>query len=109
MEALNTSAANNLGALLIALAVVCVVLAGLLFKYIGKINALQKKYDFFTNGKETNIDTVLTDALTELRQTKAELDALQEKHDRLRQQVKGCLQQIKIERQHQKLSFHPKH
>lgn len=98
MEALNMNASNNLAALLMLLAFMIVVLAVLLAKSMGRLNALQKKYDFFTNGQEANIDTVLTDTLTELRQTKAELAQLQDKHAKLREQVKGCLQQIKIER-----------
>lgn len=98
MEALNMNASNNLFALLCALAFMIIILAVLLAKYIGKVNALQKKYDFFTEGEEANIDMVLTETLTELRQTKAELAQLKERHSKLREQVKGCLQQIKIER-----------
>lgn len=98
MEALNMNASNNLFALLCALAFIIIILAVLLARYIGKVNALQKKYDFFTEGEEANIDMVLTETLTELRQTKAELAQLKERHSKLREQVKGCLQQIKIER-----------
>ena len=63
-----------------------------------KTTKLQKKYDFFTKGQEINIDQVLTNALEELEQTQIALKELQDKHQQLRQQVKGCLQKVKMER-----------
>ena len=83
----------------------CVVLLGLLFFAIGigfgvrsRLNELQKKYDFFTQGKEANIDEVLTDTLNELHKTKAELAELQQEHAKLKEQVQGCLQTVKLVR-----------
>ena len=67
---------NNLAVVIAVLGLIIVVLAGKLFSVQSKLNSLQKKYDFFTQGKEVNIDTVLTDTLSELGKTKAELAAL---------------------------------
>ena len=77
------------------LILVLLILIIILYK---KNQAMKEKYEFFTNGKEANIDTVLTDTLTELRATKEELAALQQKHADLRQKVRGCLQTVKLER-----------
>ena len=71
-------------------------MAGLLFSVKGKLNALQAKYDFFTQGEEANIDTVLTKTLNELHKSQAELAVLQEKHAKLQEQVQGCLQNVKL-------------
>lgn len=57
-----------------------------------------KKYDFFTQGKEANIDEVLTRTLDELNTTRAELAELQDKHARLKKQVQNCLQNVKMVR-----------
>ncbi len=85
--------------------IIFVVMLGLLFFAIGigcglrsRLGELQKKYDFFTQGKEANIDEVLTDALTELHKTQAELAKLQEENAKLYEQVQGCLQNVKLVR-----------
>ncbi|WP_405379436.1 DUF4446 family protein [Phascolarctobacterium sp.] len=98
MEQANLAAANNLVAILGVLALVVVILAVMLVQLKGKLNALQAKYDFFTQGEEANIDTVLTNTLQELQATKAELAALQEKHAKLYEQVQGCLQHADLVR-----------
>ena len=98
MENLNQVFLNN--AATVFLLEGCIIFILLIFvivlnkKYIN----LKKKYDFFTEGKEANIDTVLTETLTELRATKEDLAALQQKHSDLRQRVRGCLQTVKLER-----------
>lgn len=98
MENLNMFVGQYIG-------IIFVVLLGLLFFAIGigfgvrsRMNELQKKYDFFTQGKEANIDEVLTDTLNELHKTQAELAALQEKHAKLYEQVQGCLQSVRMVR-----------
>ena len=98
MENLNVLVGQYIG-------VVCVVLLGLALFAMGisfglrsRLNALQKKYDFFTQGKEANIDEVLTATLSELQKTQAELAALQEKHEKLYEQTQGCLQTVKMVR-----------
>lgn len=96
MEGANLALSNNLTVVIAVLGLIIVVLAGKLFSVQSKLNSLQKKYDFFTQGKEVNIDTVLTDTLSELGKTKAELAALEEQHAKLHGQVQGCLQTVKL-------------
>ena len=96
MEGANLALSNNLTVVIAVLVLVIMILAGLLFSVKGKLNALQAKYDYFTQGKEANIDVVLTDTLTELHKTQAELAELQDKHAKLQAQVQGCLQNVKL-------------
>ena len=96
MEGANLALSNNLTVVIAVLVLVIMILAGLLFSVKGKLNALQAKYDYFTQGKEANIDVVLTDTLTELHKTQAELAELQEKYAKLQAQVQGCLQNVKL-------------
>ena len=96
MEGANLALSNNLTVVIAVLVLVIMILAGLLFSVKGKLNALQSKYDYFTQGKEANIDVVLTDTLTELHKTQAELAELQAKHAKLQAQVQGCLQNVKL-------------
>lgn len=98
MENLNMFVGQYIG-------VICVVLLGLLFFSIGigcglrsRMSELQKKYDFFTQGKEANIDEVLTATLNELHKTQAELAEMQEKHAKLYAQTQNCLQNVKMVR-----------
>ena len=96
MEGANLALSNNLTVVIAVLVLVIMILAGLLFSVKGKLNALQAKYDYSTQGKEANIDVVLTDTLTELHKTQAELAELQAKHAKLQAQVQGCLQNVKL-------------
>ena len=98
MEQINALLAANLGAVLIGLVVLVLVLLVMLICVKGKLNTLQKKYDFFTQGESTDIDTLLTNTLVELRKAKEDLADLTEKHKALREQVKGCVQTVKLER-----------
>ena len=98
MEQINAILAANLGAVVIGLVVLVLVLLVMLISVKGKLNTLQKTYDFFTQGESTDIDTLLTNTLVELRKAKEDLAALTEKHKALREQVKGCLQTVKLER-----------
>lgn len=98
MAQLNGALLNNLAAVVGALSVLLLVALVLLMKAQSKLNTLQKKYDFFTQGEEVNIDQVLTRTLNELAATKAELAQLQDKHNKLREQVSGCLQIVKMNR-----------
>lgn len=70
----------------------------LLISYKKQVNQLQAKYDFFLKGEEGNIDQVLTKALEELEKSQKELETLKEKHNQLREQVKGCIQKVKLVR-----------
>ena len=96
VEGANLALSNNLAVIVAVLGLVIVVMDGLLFSMKGKLNALHAKYDFFTQGEEANIDTVLTKTLNELHKSQAELAVLQEKHAKLQEQVQGCLQNVKL-------------
>lgn len=92
MEQANLLVNTHSAAIIIVLLGVILVALGMCFSLQGRLNKLQKKYDFFTQGKEANIDVVLTDTLQN------ELAALQDKHQKLHAQVQNCLQNIKIVR-----------
>ena len=96
MEGANTALSNNLTVVIAVLSLMIVLLAGLLFSVKSKLTALQAKYDFFTQGQEANIDTVLTNTLQDLHETQAELAELKKQHEKLHQQVQGCLQNVKL-------------
>ncbi len=91
MEQANLLVNTHSAAIIIVLLLIVLVALGMCFSLQGKLNKLQKKYDFFTQGKEANIDVVLTDTLQELH-------ALQNEHQKLHAQVQNCLQNIKIVR-----------
>ncbi len=98
MEQINLLLGQNLAVLLAVFAVIILILLILLFNVKGKLNALQKKYDFFMQGEDMSVDTLLTNTLTDLRKAQEELAELKSKHTALREQVKGCLQTVKLER-----------
>lgn len=99
MENLNLLISKNIFVIIICLSVVIVLLAGYLISLKSSLNNLQRKYDFFTKSSgDMNIDAVLTKNMEELAKAQQELAVLQEKHTRLRQQVKGCIQTVKLER-----------
>lgn len=88
---------NSLVIFVILLAILLIMLI-MLISYKKQVSKLQEKYDFFLKGKNGNIDQLLTDTLAELDKTKIELRELQQKHSALRNQVKGCIQKVKMER-----------
>ena len=98
MEQANLLVNTHSAAIIIVLLLIVLVALGMCFSLQGKLNKLQKNYDFFTQGKEANIDVVLTDTLQELHALQNELAALQDEHQKLHAQVQNCLQNIKIVR-----------
>lgn len=98
MEQANLLVNTHSAAIIMVLLLIVLVALGMCFSLQGKLNKLQKKYDFFTQGKEANIDVVLTDTLQELRAVRNELAVLQDEHQKLHAQVQNCLQNIKIVR-----------
>ena len=94
MEGANLALSNNLTVIVAILGLVILALVIFLFRLKSKLNALQAKYDFFTQGKEANIDVVLTETLNELHKAQSELAALENKHAKLHEQ--GLLQNILI-------------
>lgn len=98
MEEINLWLGGNLAVIVALLFLIIIALVIWLCSLKSKLNALQAKYDFFTQGKEANIDTVLTDTLSELHQARQELQDLQNRHGKLHEQVQGCLQTVKLTR-----------
>ena len=98
MDQANLFVNTHSAVIIIVLLGVILVALGMCFGLRSRLNKLQTKYDFFTQGKEANIDIVLTDTLQELHAVQAELAALQEKHQKLHAQVQNCLQNVKVVR-----------
>lgn len=101
MEQLNVMIGQHLavfGVILLAVVVLFIIMLALFISTRKKMGALQKKYDFFTEGKEANVDMVLTDTLHKLHEVQAELAALETKHKELHEQVQRCLQNVKLVR-----------
>lgn len=99
MENLNLLAGQYAFIIAVVLFAAVVILLGLLCATRKRLSHMQEKYDFFTQSSgDINIDQVLTKTLQELETTKKELQQLQEQHGKLREQVKGCIQKVKIER-----------
>lgn len=99
MEYLNLVVGNNIFIITVILAVIVVLLFIYLIVLNSNLKKLQKKYDFFMqHNADMNIDQVLTKALEDVREARENLQVLQEKHQNLREQVKGCIQKVKIER-----------
>ena len=63
-----------------------------------ELQGLKEKYDFFTQGDNVNWDELLTKTLTEVRAAKAEMQALEENQQAMREQMKGCVQKVKLMR-----------
>lgn len=89
MEQANLLVNTHSAAIIIVLLLIVLVALGMCFSLQGRLNKLQKKYDFFTQGKEANIDVVLTDTLQELRTVQNELAVLQDEHQKLHVQVQN--------------------
>lgn len=98
MEELNLLAGQHIFIITVLLAAVIFILLIMLVMTRKKLTVMQDKYDYFTKGSEVNIDQVLTKTLQELEKTQAELQQLQQKHGQLREQIKGCIQKVKMER-----------
>lgn len=98
MEELNLLAGQHIFIITVLLAAVIFILLIMLVMTRKKLAVMQAKYDYFTKGSEANIDQVLTRTLQELEKTQEELQQLQQKHGQLREQVKGCIQKVKMER-----------
>ncbi len=98
MQALNASFINHAAVLWGLLGLFCLVLLLLLLQTRSRLARLQQKYDFFTRGKRTNIDGLLTTVLQELRTEEAARAELEKQYQALAQQTEGCLQVVKMKR-----------
>ncbi len=87
------------------LLVIVVVMLALLIKLFltcksqkKELQELKAKYDFFTQGDDKNWDEILTKTLTEVRAAKADLQKLEQHQQAMREQMKGCVQKVKLMR-----------
>ncbi len=88
MEQANLLVNTHSAAIIIVLLLIVLVALGMCFSLQGRLNKLQKKYDFFTQGKEANIDVVLTDTLQELRAVQNELQLC-------RMSIRSCMRRCR--------------
>lgn len=80
------------------LGIIVVILLVLVIQQRNTINALKKKYEYFTKGKDINIDQVLLQTMERMDTSEKELADLKKKHEALNEKVKGCLQVVKLNR-----------
>lgn len=77
---------------------IVLVLLILVVQQRNTINSLKKKYEYFTKGKDINIDQALITTMEELDKTEKDLELLRQKHEALCNKVSGCLQNVKLTR-----------
>ena len=92
MENVNLIMQNYLFVIILVLVVLLLLLFKMYSSQSKKLTALQKKYDFFTQGDDKNWDEILTQTLTEVRAAKAELDELEQRHQAMRSDGSACRQ-----------------
>ena len=92
MENINLVLQNYLLLVIIVLLALVIMLYVMYKGQKKELQALKEKYDFFTQGDNVNWDELLTKTLTEVRAAKAEMQ------QRMREQMKGCVQKVKLMR-----------
>ena len=98
MENINLLLQNYLLVIILVLLFLLAVLFMLYKKQGKKLDVLQAKYDFFTQGDNKNWDELLTQTLTEVRAAKAEMQDMEARQQAMREQLKGCVQKVKLMR-----------
>ncbi len=98
MDNLNLIMQNYLFVIILVLLVLLLILFKKYSEQNKKLTALQQKYDFFTQGDDKNWDEILTQTLTEVRAAKADLQELEGHQKAMREQMKGCVQKVKLMR-----------
>ncbi len=96
MENINLMMQNYLFVIILVLLVLLLILFKKYSDQNKKLAALQQKYDFFTQGDNKNWDEILTQTLTEVRAAKEDLKELEEHQKAMREQMKGCVQKVKL-------------
>ena len=89
MENINLVLQNYLLLVIIVLLALVIMLYVMYKGQKKELQALKEKYDFFTQGDNVNWDELLTKTLTEVRAAKAEMQALEENQQAMREQMKG--------------------
>ncbi len=98
MENINLVLQNYLLLVIIVLLALVIMLYVMYKGQKKELQALKEKYDFFTQGDNVNWDELLTKTLTEVRAAKAEMQALEENQQAMREQMKCCVQKVKLMR-----------
>lgn len=98
MENINLVLQNYLLLVIIVLLALVIMLYVMYEGQKKELQALKEKYDFFTQGDNVNWDELLTKTLTEVRAAKAEMQALEENQQAMREQMKSCVQKVKLMR-----------
>lgn len=98
MENINLVLQNYLLLVIIVLLALVIMLYVMYKGQKKELQALKEKYDFFTQGDNVNWDELLTNTLTEVRAAKAEMQALEENQQAMREQMKSCVQKVKLMR-----------
>ena len=98
MENINLVLQNYLLLVIIVLLALVIMLYVMYKGQKKELQALKEKYDFFTQGDNVNWDELLTKTLTEVRAAKADMQALEENQQAMREQMKGCVQKGKLMR-----------
>ncbi len=98
MANINAFLGEQLFFVLLGEALLFLILLGLLLKTKHKVSKLKQKYDFFTKGKKTNLDVLLTETLSELRAEQEAREKLEVRCRALEEQLQGCLQVVKMKR-----------
>lgn len=98
MEETNLVTGKNLLLLTGVLFVLLFIVVGMVLSLKKKLQELQSKYDFFMQGKDGSLESLLQKTLTQLRRTEKELETLQQEHRQLQEQVQGCVQKVKLTR-----------
>lgn len=98
MENINLVLQNYLLLVIIVLLALVIMLYVMYKGQKKELQTLKEKYDFFTQGDNVNWDELLTKTLTEVRAAKADMQALEENQQAMREQMKGCVQKVKLMR-----------
>ncbi len=98
MENINLLLQNYLLIIILVLLAFLVILFMLYKGQKKELEALKEKYDFFTQGDNTNWDELLTKTLTEVRAAKTDMQTLEANQQAMREQMKNCVQKVKLMR-----------
>lgn len=98
MENINLLLQNYLLIIILVLLAFLIILFMLYKGQKKELEALKEKYDFFTQGDNTNWDELLTKTLTEVRAAKIDMQTLEANQEAMREQMKNCVQKVKLMR-----------
>lgn len=98
MEETSLLTPGNLAIICAVLCVLLVIALAMVFRLRSRLGTLERKYAFFTQGRDMDIESVLTEALGQARQAEADMRAVEKEQEKMQQQIDGCLQKVKLVR-----------